>query len=127
MSGRGDERASPAAGGLPELLALVEGAAGTRVMLEFAGRYGGATIYLPKKFKADHPVAGLIGERAADALVSRYGYGDLSVPLGPTSAISRRTARILALLAEGRSKNEIARLVGCSRRTVQRLRNRAAA
>ena len=127
MSGRGDERAPVTAADLPELLAFVEGIAGHAAMLAFAERFGGTYIYLPKKFKQGNPVVEVIGGLAASAMAMRYGYGDINVPLGPTSTISRRAALIRKLLTEGKSKGEIARIARCSARTVQRWRNRSAA
>lgn len=81
---------------------------------------GGTRVTVPVKVSDDHWLSKLIGLSNAAAL-SRYHAGEeIEIPLGPSSTLAQRHKLIRLLDRESRSYDEIARLVGCDRRTVIR-------
>jgi CRP-like cAMP-binding protein len=76
--------------------------------------FGGGSIYVPKFVGKHHPLAECLGHKDAMRLVAEFGGHTIPVPIG----LGKR-ARILQLReAGGLSTADIARMVGCSRRTV---------
>lgn len=75
--------------------------------------YGGGSVYVPKFVGAHHPLAVTLGHADAVRLVAEFGGQSIPVPI----SLGKR-ARILQLRGGRLSTADIARIVGCSRRTV---------
>lgn len=76
--------------------------------------YGGGSMYVPQFVGRHHPLSECLGMEDAVKLVGAFGRETIPVPIG----LGRR-ARILQLRAAGGlSTADVARKVGCSRRTV---------
>lgn len=76
--------------------------------------YGGGSMYVPKFVGKHHPLPECLGMKDAVKLVGEFGGETIPVPIG-----LGKHARILQLReAGGLSTADIARKVGCSRRTV---------
>ena len=75
--------------------------------------YGGGSVYVPKFVGRHHPLAETLGHADAIKLVAAFGGESIPVPIG----LGKR-ARILQLRGGDLSTAAIARMVGCSRRTV---------
>lgn len=88
---------------------------------------GGRTVYLPTVLTQGSAVVRELGMETARALFDHYGGGpqDLLIPLGPTSDDRRKAREIRRLLARGYTRAQIAGMVRCHIRTVQRHRNPA--
>lgn len=108
---------------LPGVLREIAEATSVAVALKVAHAFGGTEIYIPAKAGPKTPLVKAIGMADATEIIERFGYGELLIPLGPTSDFSRKRRAIIALLDEGRSAPEIARRLKCHRRTVIRVRN----
>ncbi len=110
---------------LTGVLAEIEAACGLAAALKLARDFGGTEIYVPTHLVADHKLARALGPYAARALAAAFGGGPLEVPLGPTATVSLSAAAIRRHLDAGRlTTPQIARLVGCTMRTVRHHRNR---
>lgn len=108
---------------LPSVLADVAREAGRGVALRLAADFGGTEIYVPRRCGADHALAKSLGLDAARVVCRLYGGGAVEIPLGPAATASRQARRIRELIASVKSAGKIARMVGCTTRTVRRYRN----
>ena len=92
---------------------LIGEAAADRLSRDFGGR----RVFVPKSLGEHHPLAASIGLEAARTLVANIGPGDLEPPLS-----QGRRLRIVELLKAGWKAERIGPAVGCSRRTVFRVK-----
>ncbi len=110
--------------GLPGVLARISEAAGPEVALEMASKFGGRTVYIPARPVADSVLVRAVGQAAVEKIIRAIGRGHLEVPLGPLANYARMRAAIRAQLRAGKSAPQIARMLGCHERTVERERRR---
>ena len=80
---------------------------------------GGASLYLPRKADAAHPVARAAGTDVLRVLCDSFGPGSVAFP---KSNRSPRKPDIIARLLDGGTVRDIASAVGVSRRYVFRLK-----
>ena len=106
---------------LTGVLADLAAAAGEDAALALAEAFGGRSLYVPARIRSYHPIARAIGFEAARALSELRGPGRVDVPLGP-AARNSFAPEIRRRLASGMSADKIAREVGCTRRTVFRVK-----
>ena len=83
--------------------------------------FGGTRLWVPLRWTQEHELNRL-GEAHARRLIDVFGNSVLDVPRRLLTAGGLSTV-IDELLADGMEHNEIARLVGCSQRTVSRRQN----
>lgn len=74
---------------------------------------GGRSLYVPHRPGAHSPLVQAVGADAAVKLADVHGGVTITVPISPG-----KRARIRALLAEGKTASEIARLCQCTERHV---------
>jgi DNA-binding NarL/FixJ family response regulator len=86
---------------------------GEEAAAKLIARFGGTRLYVPHRPCADDVLARVVGAGAALKLAQMFGGERVELPKPPP----RRT-RILALRAAGRSVEEIARELECTRRRV---------
>lgn len=96
-------------------------AAGRDAAIALAEAFGGRALYVPARASKSHPIARAIGLEAARALSDLRGPGRVDVPLGPTR--DSFAPRVRRYLAAGMAADAIARRVGCTRRTVFRIKS----
>lgn len=106
-------------GVIEELAAAIGGEATFRLVAVF----GGGTLYVPEVASAEHPIAHVIGMPPFRHLVMAAGGETISVPAGDGFMCLRRMRRVVRLLADGQTVDEVAQLVGCSPRQVRNYRN----
>lgn len=104
--------------GMCQTLQNVADHCGMDAAQELVRVFGGCRIWVPLTLKPDNALHQL-GERHALAIVSAFGYSALDVPRQMLTAAGRAHV-IDRLTREGLSQGEIARLTGCSQRTVSR-------
>ena len=101
--------------GLPKVLVLVE-------------HCGGVPLYVPKTAHAHTKLGKLIGVKAAQVLADHYGGQTITVALNATGDHAqhhaKRRQRIMELLAEGKSRTEVARILRTTDRTVRKHANK---
>ena len=99
---------------LPGVLASIEAVAGRDAALKLALAVGGTDLYIPRRAGAmtdAHPLAAALGRDAAHEIIRRSGGCQIYIP---------RARRALAMhLARGRSAQEIAGVLGCTRSTIR--------
>jgi Mor family transcriptional regulator len=86
---------------------------GEEAAAKLIARFGGTRLYVPHSPCADDALARAVGAGAAMKLAQMFGGERVELPKPPP----RRT-QILALRAAGRSVEEIARALSCTRRRV---------
>ena len=107
---------------LPELLREIEEVAGREAALALAGRYGGRRVQIPRRARAGHALADLVGPAALAKLVQRYGGCRLYIAKAGAPGRARRDAEIAALHADGGlSVARLAARFGLSERQVWRI------
>lgn len=84
--------------------------------------YGGVDYYIPHHPRADHPWAGLLGQDAWQRLCAFYSGGVLTLPKGDRTFARLRVEHLLA--QDKYSGRQIARMSGCTERSVRRWRSR---
>ena len=103
---------------LPGVLADMAEIAGVGKALEYAARFGGPAVYLPRVFDPEHPecwgLALVFGEDAARRICERIGGGEVSLP------VTRRQR--LQWAAKRMTTKEAARFANVSQRAVLRMR-----
>ncbi|MEN2979971.1 hypothetical protein P7L78_09125 [Tistrella bauzanensis] len=109
---------------LPASLVDVAEALGVDVALALMDLYGGQDIQIPRRPRADHPVIKALGAEVGYALCHYLGGGRIYVPHGRQRRSARRD--VLTLQAAGRTRREIAILLGFSERHIRRMANQAA-
>lgn len=103
---------------LPESLIDLAETLGIRVALKLIQEFGGQDLRIPKNPKPDHPIIKALGEEDGRAVC--HFMTDQSVYIPHARAGARRLS-VLELTAGGRTRAEIARLLGVSTRHVRRL------
>ena len=102
---------------LPGILAAIDEISGRDMALGVALQFGGAEIYLPTRSRIadhrDHAMLAMLGESAADELLSRQGGCTVYIPMA-------RREIAAALAARGESDIAIADRLGRSIRTIRR-------
>jgi hypothetical protein len=110
---------------LPDVLQRIEEELGQGAMLQFAHAFGGQRVNIPRKVRANSPLARELGADLAQKIVDVLGGGaDITVPMGPATLMGRAKRRAYQLIAEGKSANAVVREVGLHEVTVRRLRRR---
>lgn len=119
-------RASPRPVALPALLGEIAAAEGLEAALRLAQCFGGLSVKVPKRARADHPVARLCGHSVLLWLVRERGGERVQVPMGPRHPDRVRAAHRLAEVARrtgrGESAADISRALVIHERHVVRLR-----
>ena len=108
----------PAPAALPESLIDLAETLGVRVALKLMQEFGGQDLRVPKNPKPDHPIIKALGEEDGRAVC--HFMADQAVYVPHARAGARRLS-VLELTAGGRTRAEIARLLGVSTRHVRRL------
>jgi DNA-binding NarL/FixJ family response regulator len=111
--------------GLPEVLRTVAEEISLPVALRLAAELGGTRIWVPERPRPDSALAQAMGQETAERICAVLGPGKITIPLGPNATHAHRAQRIVELLEEGLSHNEVARAVGVHVRTVERHASRA--
>jgi len=109
---------------LPELLRKLADDLGREHMLTLARTFGGTEIFVPQKVQADSRLYRGVGQAVCEWLIEHYADSHVIVPMGPTCPHAVRLARVRALIRQGKKNDEIARLVSCHTKSVQRQRRR---
>ena len=82
-------------------------------------RWGGVRLYVPTKFRPDHPIAQCISQQHFRTLVDHYGGETLSIPRHVQAPIKK--SAIIDLLDRSLSHRQIALKVGVSQRYVEKV------
>lgn len=106
--------------GVPASLIDVAETLGLRVALKLLQSFGGVEIKLPKNPGDDHPIIVALGKEDGVALCRFLSGTLIYVPNRKKGARDD----VLALQANGKSREEIARILGISQRHVRRVANR---
>ncbi len=109
---------------LPGVLADMAEIAGVDKTLEYAARFGGPTVYMPREWDAMHPecmaLAAVFGEAAGREILARIGPGQVELP-------TAKRQRIAFAVAQGGSVKDLCRTLGVCARTIRRERARRVA
>ncbi len=109
---------------LPAVLAEIAEVAGLVPAIQIAKAKGGQRVTFPAKLKDGHWLIEAVGIDAARVICAHFatdvGGIDIDIPFGPTSTRARRKRQISELIGQGKSANQIARVVQVDRRTVFR-------
>lgn len=112
---------------LPRVLAEIADVAGEAAAEAIARAKGGGRMSIPAKVGPSHWLAALVGIEAAQKISRHFTSGrgtvEIEVPLGQAGTLARAYRTMHRMIVDGRSSDEIARVVGMTRRTV--LRNKA--
>ena len=92
---------------------VIIGIIGEEAARKLIASFGGTRLYVPHSPGADDALARAVGAGAALKLAEMFGGERVELPKPPP----RRT-QILTMRAAGRSVEEIARTLGCTRRRV---------
>lgn len=65
---------------LPVGLAQLKEVAGQKAALALSATYGGGSVYVPRRFREDHPLLQLLGATSAARLAEHFGGDKLEVP-----------------------------------------------
>lgn len=106
---------------LPATMMDVAEALGVHVALGLMQHFGGREMRIPRTMPGpDHPIVKALGEDDARALCQYMTDQVIYVPHG---RIAARHRDVLDLRAKGKTRGDIARLLGMSERQVRRLEN----
>ncbi|AEI71111.1 hypothetical protein [EBPR siphovirus 4] len=108
----------PSPAGLPESLLDLAETLGVRVALKLMQEFGGQDLRIPKNPRPDHPIIKALGEEDGRAVC--HFMTDQSIYVPHARATTRRLS-VQQLAETGRTRAEIARLLGVSTRHVRRL------
>ena len=110
---------------LPDVLQRIEEELGQGAMLSFARAFGGQRVNIPKRVRANSPLARELGRELAEKIAALIGGGgEITVPLGPVGLMRQAKRRAYQLIAEGKSTNEVVRAVGLHEVTIRRQKRR---
>ncbi|AWD21598.1 hypothetical protein [Fuscovulum blasticum] len=109
-----------ASAALPESLIDLAETLGVGVALRLMQEFGGRDLRIPKNPTADHPIIKALGEDDGRAVC--HFMADQSVYIPHARAGARRRS-VQELSATGRTRGEIARMLGLSERHVRRIAN----
>lgn len=88
--------------------------------------FGGASLYVPARIDADHPIARVTGLSAAARLAEAFGGETLAnLPDNEEFYRLRRVRQVAGLLRGGLSPREISTMVGVSAKQIGRYRAEA--
>lgn len=90
----------------------LQGLLGADATSALLAKYGGQSLYVPKREGAGQAILSVVGAKAFEALKTQYGGENLSLP-GKVKPPSLKS-RIVPLIEAGLSHNEIALELGCS-------------
>jgi len=110
---------------LPNILAFVRGVGGLEAERRMAEAFGGLRITVPRSAKPNFVLTKVVGQEVAAALCSLCGGEAILVPLGKWGEAAARRRKVLELVAEGHSANQIAARLKICTRTVFRIKRRA--
>ncbi|MCE7915392.1 MAG: hypothetical protein DYH15_12130 [Nitrosomonas sp. PRO4] len=79
---------------LPESCLEWSGVIGVNNVLKIIAKWGGTRLYVPVAINEQHPIAQLIGIKAAEKLVSYCGGDYIEPPVGLVAKLSIRNAQI---------------------------------
>ncbi len=117
LSGESDER-----DGSRISIKRIAAVVGNELALKLARDFGGTRLYLALDPDAESPLALSVGVQAARAIGKRFGGDEIEIPMFKSRAQRRRDREmILKLRGRHRSIAAIARMVGCSERSVYRI------
>lgn len=105
--------------GVPASLIDVAETLGLRVALKLLQEYAGIEVPIPKRPDETHAFIRALGKEDGYALCKMLGGGTIYVPNRKKGA----RPDVLALHAAGKSREEIARILGISQRHVRRVAN----
>lgn len=108
-------------GALPNGLTEIKLVAGAAAAVALAARYGGGSLYVPRKTKPEHPLTKLLGLEAALAMATVFGGDRIEVPKQDAILRQLRFRRLLRDRAKGASVASLAAQHGLSRRRVLQL------
>lgn len=112
---------------LPKLLLDMSEAFDLATALRFAQRFGGLYLTMPKRARADHPVAQHCGQAVLAWLIDQHDeHAYVKVPSGAWAARQAMQDRVAEMTAAGSSANRIAQALAVQVRVVERLRQRIA-
>ena len=94
----------------------LEGLIGPECAAWLLARFGGLSIYIPKRTNAGQAIKDVVGAVAFEILQSEYGAMNLTLP-GKDKAPTLKE-QIIPLIEAGLSHNEIAQQLGCTWRHV---------
>jgi Mor transcription activator family protein len=106
---------------MPKSLREIADRIGLDATLALVGRFGGTSVYVPRKLDASHPLCEALGLEAARRLVEEYGRIDLNVPKAQAYWLRRRHAAIRRKHSEGARINELALTYGYTARYVRNI------
>lgn len=116
---------------LPGILGEIADVAGLDAALAVAQTKGGTVARIAAKLSDENWLVKAVGIENAQRISAHFTAGrgiDLLIPLGPTGSFKRDQARraeaYTRALASGRNVQETARIVGVTRRSVERFRAR---
>lgn len=103
---------------LPPSLGRIAEIAGRQGALVLVKRHGGAYLKVPKRYRAAHPLALLLGAEAATKLIRRYGGTRLYIAKLDDPVRTRRNDEIIRGYEAGRPVAWLAREYGLSERRI---------
>ena len=103
---------------LPGIVGEVADALGMAAAVRLAARLGGTRLSIPRNFAPGTLLGDLVGDATAQWLVEHYGGDVVTVPILRAEISRLRREAIWQLAEEGRSRREIARILGCTQRWV---------
>lgn len=111
----------PDASRLPASLLDVAETLSLDIALKLMEAFPGEEIYFPSYPSEDHHVIAALGKEDGYALCGFLSGAIVYIPNGKTGSVR---AEVLALQANGKSRREIARILGVSQRHVRRMANK---
>lgn len=108
---------------LPASLRTLVRAVGEALAYKLAHVRGGTYLDVPKQLSLDHALCHALGAADYAALIAHFGGERINIPKADALLTQQRHARVRELLAERRSKNDIARRTGYTRRQVINIQN----
>lgn len=115
-----DARFTLVKSGMYKTLREVAEYCGMDAATELVRVFGGTRLWIPLRHTPEHPL-NRIGEKHARRLIDVFGNSSLDVPRRLLTADGLAT--VIDQLTADHEQSEIARLVGCSQRTVSRLQS----
>ena len=92
---------------------------GYRLGMALCATMNSGHMYVPIRLKPDHPLIGIIGQQAAEKLVSKYGGLTIRIPQCSAMQRAKRNDEIKVLAAEGVKVGDIARRFGMTAQAIR--------
>lgn len=102
----------------PKLFDMIE-LLGKDVVGKIVAEWGGVRLYIPHRYRADHPLVQKLGEQASRTLMQYYCGETLSIPRKLFA--STKKAQIIEALLAGKPHRVVAREVEVSQRYVEKI------